>query len=123
MFIKYDVFRILLNNAIRYNNNPEKVISIKVSRYQDTGKNYVRIEFRDNGIGMPEKMKEKIFYEIYEKPEGHQRIGLGLLLVREVIHNFNGIVWAEDRIKGQHERGTNIIILLIASNNKLMSVG
>ena len=108
----YDIFRILLINAIQYNDNQEIEVSIKISKHQEDGKNYVRMEFRDNGIGMPDKMKESIFHNIYEKPKTHKRIGLGLLLVREVIHSFNGIIWAEDRIKGDYNMGTNIILLI-----------
>ena len=108
----HDVFRILLNNAIRYNDNTEILISIKISKHQEDNINYVRMEFNDNGIGMPDKMKESIFYNIYEKPKSHERIGLGLLLVREVIHSFNGNIWAEDRIKGKPEKGTDVIILI-----------
>jgi signal transduction histidine kinase len=89
----YDSFRILLNNA------KEEI-------------NFIRIEFKDNGIGMPDKMKKNIFHEDYERPKIHKRIGLGLMLVRQVIHSYNGIIWAEDRIKGKHEKGTNIIILI-----------
>jgi signal transduction histidine kinase len=110
--ILYDVFRILLNNAIRYNESLEVDILVKISRLQKDRKNFVRLEFSDNGVGMPDKMKESIFYEIDEKPKSHKRIGLGLLLVREVIHSFNGIIWAEDRIKGDHGKGTNIIVLI-----------
>jgi signal transduction histidine kinase len=108
----YDIFRILLNNAIQYNDNQEIEVSIKISKHQEDNKNYIRMEFRDNGIGMPEKMKESIFHNIYEKPKSHKRIGLGLLLVKEVIHSFRGIIWAEDRIKGDHKKGTNIILLI-----------
>jgi len=110
--VLYDVFRILLNNAIRYNDNPEIEVSIKISKHQEDGKKYVRMEFRDNGIGMPDNMKESIFYKIHEKPKNHKRIGLGLLLVREVIDSSNGAIWAEDRIKGDYKKGTNIIILI-----------
>ncbi len=110
--ILYDVFRIILNNAIRYNDNPEIKVTIKISKQSKEGINYIRMEFRDNGIGMPDKMKESIFYKIYERPKTLKRIGLGLLLVREVIHSFKGIIWAEDRIKGDHKKGTNIIILI-----------
>ena len=110
--VLYDVFRILLINAIRYNDKPEKEVSIKISKHQEDGKSFVRIEFRDNGIGMPDKMKGSVFYKIYEKPKDHKRIGLGLLLVREVIHSFNGIIWAEDRIIGDYEKGTNVILLI-----------
>ncbi|MBY8984762.1 MAG: HAMP domain-containing histidine kinase [Candidatus Lokiarchaeota archaeon] len=107
-----DVFRILLNNAIRYNDNPEVEVSIKISKHQEDSNNYLKIEIGDNGIGMPEKMKKSIFYKIYEKPTSYKRIGLGLLLVREVVHSFNGMIWAEDRIKGDYKKGTKVILLI-----------
>jgi signal transduction histidine kinase len=108
----YDIFRIILNNAVRYNDNSEVEIEIRTKPVQEQGINYIKIEFKDNGTGMPDKMKENAFYKIYEKPNSFKRIGLGLLLVREVIQSFKGKVWAEDRIKGDYKKGTNIIILI-----------
>jgi len=110
--ILYDVFRIILNNSVRYNDNPEVQVIVKIALEQKEGINYVRMDLMDNGIGMPDKMKENIFYKIYEKPKRFKRIGLGLLLVREVVQSFNGKVWAEDRVKGDYKKGTNIIILI-----------
>ena len=110
--ILYDVFRIFLNNAIRYNDNPEVQVIVKITLEQEERINYIRIDFMDNGTGMPDIMKENIFYKIYEKPKIFKRIGLGLLLAREVIQSFNGKVWAEDRVKGDYKKGTNIIILI-----------
>ena len=110
--ILYDVFRIFLNNAIRYNDNPEVQVIVKITLEQEERINYIRIDFMDNGTGMPDIMKENIFYKIYEKPKIFKRIGLGLLLAREVIQSFNGKVWAEDRVKGDYKKGTNIVILI-----------
>jgi anti-sigma regulatory factor (Ser/Thr protein kinase) len=106
------VFRIILNNSIRYNDNPEVQVIVKIALEQEEGVNYVRMDFMDNGTGMPDIMKENIFYKIYEKPKIFKRIGLGLLLVREIVQSFNGKVWAEDRVKGDYKKGTNIIILI-----------
>jgi signal transduction histidine kinase len=108
----YEVFRIILNNTIRYNDSPTIEVIVKVFPEQLNDINHIRIEFLDNGIGMPDELKEKIFYKIYETPKSCKRIGLGLLLAREAIQNFNGKVWAEDRIKGDHEKGSKIIILI-----------
>ncbi|MFW9823503.1 MAG: sensor histidine kinase, partial [Candidatus Thorarchaeota archaeon] len=110
--VLYDVFRILLNNAIRYNNHQKVELTINISEQLVKNKNYTMIEFEDNGIGIPDKMKKNLFQNIYDKPKSHQRIGLGLLLVREVINSFNGIVWAENRVKGDYKEGTNVILLI-----------
>ena len=108
----YDTFRIIINNAIRYNDSPEVEIVIRITRIQEEGVKYVRVEFMDNGTGMPDAMKENIFYRIYDEPKSFKRFGLGLLLVKEVIKSLNGKVWAEDRIIGDFKKGSNIIILI-----------
>ena len=108
----FDTFRIIINNSIRYNDNSEIEIVIRSTKLQQEGINYVRIEFTDNGVGMPDAMKENIFYRIYDEPKSFKRFGLGLLLVREVIQSLNGKIWAEDRIKGDFKKGTKIFMLI-----------
>jgi signal transduction histidine kinase len=108
----YDTFRIIINNAIRYNDNSEVEIVIRSTKIQQEEMNYIKIEFEDNGNGMPDAMKENIFYRIYDEPKSFKRFGLGLLLVKEVVQNLNGKVWAEDRVKGEFKKGTKIIMLI-----------
>lgn len=108
----YDTFRIIINNAIRYNNNPEVEIRIKIIPIQKEGSKYIRMEFMDNGTGMPDAMKQNIFHRNYDGPKAFKRFGLGLLLVKEVSQSFNGRVWAEDRVKGDFKRGSRIIMLI-----------
>ena len=108
----YDTFRIILNNAIRYNDNPIKEVLIKISKDFIDGINYIKIEFIDNGIGMPDEMKKNIFPRIFSKTKSFKRIGLGLLLVNEVIKSFNGIVWVEDKVKGDYKKGSAFILMV-----------
>ena len=85
---------------------------VNISPVKEDGLNYVRIEFIDNGVGMPDKMKEYLFYKVHERPKSFKRIGLGLLLVGEIVHGFNGKVWAEDKVKGDYTKGTKIVVLI-----------
>lgn len=112
----YDVFRIILNNAIRYNDNTEVEVKIKISQEKHDKIDYIKIEIMDNGIGMPDALKKNLFYKIYDKPKSLKRIGLGLLLVREAIQSFNGSIWAEDRVKGDYTKGSKIIILVLTTS-------
>lgn len=107
-----DVFKIILNNAIKYNDNPIKEILIKVSKeVKDFGSD-IKVEFIDNGVGIPDAMKKSIFQPVYKKIKDFKRIGLGLLLVNEVIGNLSGKVWVEDNVQGDHTKGSNIIVLI-----------
>ncbi len=107
-----DVFRIILINAIKYNNNDKKEISIKISKeIRDFGSN-VRIEFIDNGIGIPDMMKKSLLEPVFKKTKDFKRIGLGLLLVNEVIRSISGKVWIEDKVLGDYSKGSNFVLLI-----------
>ncbi|MCX6150482.1 MAG: ATP-binding protein [Ignavibacteriales bacterium] len=57
-------------------------------------KSYVEISFKDNGLGIPDSIKEKIFdpFMSHGKKEG---TGLGLSITRSIIENHNGKIDVE----------------------------
>lgn len=107
-----DIFRIILNNAIRYNNSLNTEILIKVSKELINSVYYVKIEFIDNGIGIPDSLKKNILQYAYKDLKSFKRVGLGLLLVNEVIRSFKGKIWIEDKVKGDYSQGSNVIIFI-----------
>ena len=107
-----DVFRILLNNAIRYNDNSEIEVWIKFSKEVIEDNHFLKMEFIDNGIGIPDAMKKTILQHDYRTPKSFKRVGLGLLLVNEVIGSFKGKIWIEDKIKNNPTQGSNVILLI-----------
>ena len=107
-----DIFRIILNNAIRYNNSLNTEILIKVSKELINSVYYVKIEFIDNGIGIPDSLKKNILQYVYKDLKSFKRVGLGLLLVNEVIRSFKGKIWIEDKVKGDYSQGSNVIIFI-----------
>jgi len=110
-FLK-DVFENLLINAIRHNKNPMIEITIRISREQDLGINYHKMELFDNGIGVDDSMKNKIFQRGYNKDKGVYGMGLGLALVRGIIETYNGKIWVEDRVMGDRSKGSNFVLLI-----------
>ncbi len=105
-----DIFNIILNNAVKYNENTIKEISIKISKeVKDFGSN-IRIEFIDNGVGIPDSMKKSLFEPVHKKTKDFKRIGLGLLLVNEVIGSLSGKIWIEDKVLGDYKKGSNIVL-------------
>jgi len=107
-----DVFENLLINAIRHNRNLIIEITVRILRERRVGINYLKIEFLDNGFGVADSMKEKIFQRGYSKEKGVYGIGLGLSLVRGIIDTYNGKIWVEDRVKGDRSKGSNFVLLI-----------
>ncbi|MEE0201153.1 MAG: ATP-binding protein [Muricomes sp.] len=89
----------LLDNAVKHTQDGGS-ISLDVS-YR---KNRVYFVVKDDGDGIAEEMKEKIFDEfvsLSDKSTDRKRgIGLGLAICKEVVEAHGGRIWAENRREG-----------------------
>ena len=94
-FIK-DVFFNLVSNAIKYSpENSRVIVDLK-----DAGTEWI-ISVKDNGIGISDEYKEKIFLRFKRvSKEGVRGSGLGLAIVKMIVDLHNGKVWVEDNPEG-----------------------
>ena len=107
-----DVFENILINSVSYNKKETVQIKIFPSKITENGIRYVKLEFKDNGIGIDDDLKKNIFQENIKKRSGSRGMGLGLSLVAKLIELCEGKIWVEDRIKGDFSQGSNFIILI-----------
>ena len=40
------------------------------------------------------------------------RLGLGLSLVKMLVESYDGKIWVEDRVEGDHTKGSKFILLI-----------
>ncbi|MHA1659906.1 MAG: PAS domain S-box protein [Promethearchaeota archaeon] len=107
-----DLFDNILINAIKYNENSIVEISVKISKEKKESVNYLKIEFKDNGMGIDDSRKKLIFQRGYMEGKSGHGMGLGLSLVKGIIQTYNGKIWIEDRVKGDYSKGSNFILLI-----------
>ncbi len=107
-----DVFENILINAVKHNIAPIVEILIKLTKFEDTNKKYIKIEFLDNGLGIEDKRKATIFQRVYEDTKSFSGMGLGLSLVKKIIESYNGKIWVEDKINGNYTKGSNFILII-----------
>ncbi len=107
-----DVFDNLLINAVRHNNNDKVEIQIKISEVKEYSKNVIRMEFIDNGNGIEDSRKKKIFLRGNKGGKYVSGMGLGLSLVTKILESYNGKIWVEDRVDGDYTKGSNFILLI-----------
>ena len=58
---------------------------------------YVQIKIEDNGTGIPDEIKEKVFEPFYST-KGHEGTGLGLSMVYGIIKQLNGYIFISSPI-------------------------
>jgi PAS domain S-box-containing protein len=100
----------LISNALKFSKTgvpPHVIISCKelqaselVERKElDPSKKYYLVTIQDNGIGFNQGHAEKIFdmFQRLHSKEAFSGTGIGLALVKKVVQNHSGFIWAEGR--------------------------
>lgn len=80
------------------------VLGIKVT--QDLA--FVKVAIRDNGVGMDEATRQRVFEPFYTTKSVGEGTGLGMAIVLGIINDHNGKI----EVESQAGRGTEIIITL-----------
>lgn len=87
----------IISNALKYSPK-EALVSIGARREADN----VTIWIKDEGMGIPAELHEKIFEKFYRVDNTDLRMiggtGLGLALVREIVNAHGGRVWVESAV-------------------------
>ncbi len=97
------VFNNLIKNAIQsIPEDREGEVQITVNEYEE----FLLIEVKDNGSGVPEDLKDKIFVPNFTtKSKG---MGLGLAMVKSIVENHGGEIW----FKTKPNKGTKFYLKL-----------
>jgi signal transduction histidine kinase len=113
----HDVFSNLVGNAIKHSNGNGIDINIKLENAIENGKNCQRVLVEDNGPGIPDDMKDSVFNRLQRGDTKARGLGLGLYLVKSLVESYHGRVWVEDRVKGDHKKGSRFVVLLPAAED------
>ena len=85
------VFRNLLKNAVQHNDKEVPEVSVSAAQQEDI----VAVRIADNGPGISDKRKEKIFQQ-GEMGLDSEGTGLGLYLVETLVDRYGGNVYIKD---------------------------
>lgn len=91
------LFQNLLANAIKFRKK-DILLEIEISVLTEQG--FHRFEIRDNGIGIEEKNKARIF-QIFQRlhpAETYEGVGLGLAYCKKIVEMHNGNIWVESKL-------------------------
>jgi len=87
----------VLDNAVKYNNKKEKQIFLSVYKKNQL----LIIEIQDNGIGIPDKDKKRVFDKFYRGLKGNlhdvKGLGIGLFFTKQIIELHNGKISFESK--------------------------
>ncbi len=89
------LFQNLIDNSLKFQNCASPIIDIQSQPYQ-ADPDYHQITVKDNGIGVKEEFKHKIF-EIFKRlhstQDEYEGTGIGLAVCKRIVEQHNGKIW------------------------------
>ena len=88
------LFQNLIGNAMKYCEKEPRILISAVRK----GKEWI-FSIQDNGIGIPEKSRERVFI-LFEKLETRQKYpgsGIGLATCQKIVECYGGRIWVESK--------------------------
>ncbi len=104
-----EIFDNIIGNAIKHSSG-DLTIKVAISEIFWEGREYNKVIVEDNGPGIPDEMKTKIFSRLRKGNKAGNT--LGLYLVKRLVSDFHGQVWVEDRVQGDYRKGARFAVLL-----------
>ena len=101
-----EVFSNILCNAVDYDPHDKIVVEVSVGEFMIEPRKYWCVSIADNGIGIPDSKKNVVFGRLGIREEYPPSSGLGLSIVRAIVEAYHGLVWVEDRVRGDPSKGS-----------------
>ncbi len=93
-----EIFLNLIINGIKYNLQPEKIIEVGTRKNASAAETGIVFYVKDNGIGIPEKHRDKIF-TLFKRLHGRDKYGggagAGLTIVKKIVERHGGTIWVD----------------------------
>lgn len=97
----------LVSNSIKYRYDDFIHIDITTAKIE----NACKLVFSDNGKGVPTEMLNRLFDIFFRTDEARTEVangnGIGLAIVKQIVVDMNGIIYAEHNKNG---RGLSIVM-------------
>lgn len=114
----------LFSNAIKFKKSEKAILNISCSLIQQNSfkkvedkykyKDFVKLQFRDEGIGFDPRFKEEIF-ELFKKLHHTEGSGLGLALCKKIVENHFGTIAASSK---PNEGATITVVLPLDASSE-----
>ena len=98
----------LVENSIKYRKKGISDPELKIRISELKGKNKIKINISDNGIGIPQSKAKDVFNIFFRATEVSKGSGLGLYIVKQAVEKLNGKVFMETKYKV----GTSVTVIL-----------
>lgn len=99
------ILKNLISNALKYVDESKKEMRISIRTFNSGV--FHKIEIADNGIGIPEEYKDKIF-DMFFVVNSNKGAGLGLYIVKEILDKLNGSI----TVFSENKRGSKFIVTI-----------
>jgi light-regulated signal transduction histidine kinase (bacteriophytochrome) len=100
------LFQNLINNAIKFNKSAVPIVEVN---YQERSADWL-FSIKDNGIGIEQDYKDKVFvmFQQLHSIDQFSGTGIGLTICKRIVEKHDGEIW----IESEPEKGTTVFFTI-----------
>jgi len=107
-----EVIQNLVENSIKFTKNRDNP-KITIGFRKENGRDIFFV--MDNGIGIEEEYRERVFGLFEQLEHKHGGTGIGLAIIKRIIENHGGVIWIEG---GENGQGASFCFTIHEDTNK-----
>ncbi len=112
-----EVFVNLIGNAIKHSEGRVHIL-VRLQKVMVADMLCCEVVVEDDGPGIPDEAKEKLLSMKRLREKGSRYRGLGLILAKSLLDDFNGSITIENRVPGDYTKGARFVVMLPAADKK-----
>lgn len=112
-----EVFCNMINNSIKHSEQ-DVTVDITINDTMAWNIKYYEVSVSDNGPGIPDVVKPKLFNRFERGETKAHGKGLGLYIVKSILEKCDGSVKVEDRVPGDYTKGVKFTVTIPAAEDK-----
>jgi len=113
-----EIFLNLFSNAMKFDPHDPLEIEVDVSETCSDKREFWCVSVADRGPGVSDDLKQCIFDRFAQAPSSSIGTGLGLHIAKTLVASYRGRIWVEDRVKGDHSKGSVFKVELPKSSSR-----
>lgn len=113
-----EIFTNIIKNAVDYDPHESVVVDVSIGEFFVDYMRYWCVSVADNGIGIPDSKKKVVFGRFNGEEGKMPATGLGLSTVRAIVDAYKGMAWVEDRLQGDHSKGSVFKVALPMTSSR-----
>jgi K+-sensing histidine kinase KdpD len=105
-----DLLYSIVEDAVRHQGDEEVVLQMMFEQVPDSDRKSIRLSIADHNLKVKAGESFSVFYSVVPREGENGNPRRSLQLAMTLVERYEGRVWTEDRVQGDWDKGSNVVV-------------